>query len=310
VADNASARFLLQYARNSASKQPRPHLFIGQSFAPVAEDIIRDLAIAFGDRGWYANAFELLLFAGHSSKAIDEIIANLVVDSNFVSNANLPDVHEWSVFQAVRRIAASGNASFVLSIADQLLQMSLSASYAQRRRVADLWPDLLIHREVLELLKRRYATLDRRGRWNLLIGTKYVPEGGIEHQLALEMLPFESLLEFAREYPDDVPWFLAENGTLAELKDNELQITSLMRLLLEYFGHRDDVLRHIAANLHSFLSVGPREPYYQQRSLLVNQLPTFNQRRLAAWKEELRASFDVEGLRSKLSDEEIERGIW
>jgi hypothetical protein len=310
VADNAGARLLVNYVRNRKAKQPRPNLFIGQSFAQVDEELVRDLAVAFGARSWYASAFELLLFAGHSSKAIDDVIARLIVSSKFISTANLPDVHEWSVFEAIRRIIGSGNVLVALSIAEQMLELSLSASYAQRRRVADIWPELLMHSEVFERLKSRYAELDRRGRWNLLIGTKYVPQGSIEHQLALEALPIESLLDFACEYPDDVPWFLAENGTLADLKDDELRITPLMRLLLEHFGDREDVLRHIDANLHSFLSVGPREPYYEQRSLLVNQLPTFNQRRVAAWKEQLRASFDAERLRSRLSDEEMERGIY
>jgi hypothetical protein len=309
-ATEQSATLLIEYAKLTSTKPPRPNLFIGQCFGRLADATVCDVAIAFSNRGWYAAAFESLLFLGRTSEAIDNTLADIILTSDFITEGNLLDIHEWSVFETIRKLVRSGHERFALSIAERIMSMSSTASYAQRGRVADLWPDLLVHDTVFAELRKKYSALDRRERWHLLIGTKYVPEGQVEQVLALEALPLDLLMAFAGEFPDDVPWFLAENGALSEMVDGEFRFTALMIALLEHFGERADVLGGIEANLHSFLSVGPREPYFNQRAGLIKSLPTFNRVNLASWKENLRLSFEGEQQRAQLADAEFERGIF
>lgn len=308
--DDHGARLLVQYAKTATAKAPRPNLFLGQSCGRLTDSTICDMTAVFRDRGWYAAAFEALLFSGRTSEAIDSALADIVIASNFIAKGGLPDIHEWSVFDAIHRIVRSGNEQFALLIAKDMMSISPTASYTQRARVSGLWPDLIVYPAVFSALRATYSALDRRQRWQLLIGTKYQPEGQVEHALALEALPLDLLMDFAREFPDDVPWFLAENGTLVGSADEELHATALVEALLENFGDRNDVLSHIEANLYSFLSVGPREPYFNQRSRLIESLPTFNLVKLASWKEDLRRSFEAERQRTQLTDAEFEHGIF
>lgn len=321
AADDLSTRLLIEYVRNARTNQPRTNLFYGRTFATVDETLVRELVMELLSRGWYESATQLLFFGVQESERFDDLIMRLILESQCISR-KLQDVHEWSVFEAIRRLIRAGNHDFTLAIAQQLIDLALSgdASFSDRHRVSDLWADLLEHSAVFTRLQDRYDSLDRRDRWKLLIATQYMPEGTVEHRLALEVLPLDSLLAFAQRYPDDVPWFLAQYGELfwggvqplaaARLPESPMCVTPLLRGLLDEFGGRDDVLQNIDANLHSFMTVGSRAPYYAKRIELVDQIPDFGRPRLLAWKQQLRDDLERQEQRAKREDEEFQKGIF
>ena len=140
---------------------------------------------------------------------------------------------------------------------------------------------------------------------------QYNEPGEVGHRLALEVLPLDTLVDFARAYPDDVPWFLAYRGQMVVAKRNApLVISDLMKALLQNFGDRDDVLRNLDANFHSFMTVGPMADYYDERLELVEDIPAFGNPKIAAWKEDLRCGLSRERDRAKATDDEFESGIF
>jgi hypothetical protein len=284
---------------------------MGRSFANVDDAVIRNLVEIFISKGWYASAVCILTFGVEEDKRFEDIFAKIILDSNFISTP-MEDIHEWSLFEVCRRIIKYGNIEFSVVVANKIMDIALSnAGFIAQRRVSDLWPDLLAHDEVWSEICERYRNLEVRRRWKLLINFQYLPHGGVGHQLALEVVSIDKLIAFASEHVESVPKFLAQYGKMVEIKeDRKLGISKLMPILLENFGERDDVLRCITANLHSFLSVGSRASYYEERAKIVDDIPTFGITKIAAWKEDLRIGFTAERRKSEVHDEEFNEGIW
>lgn len=297
-------------ANNMCATQPRPNLFAGRAFRKTSAHAAMTLATALVDRGWYSSALELLLFGADKTARSDALIERIVLESHFVTKP-LPDIHEWSVFREIRNMLEAGNTKFATALAREMIDLALSgAPFGQKLRVSGLWATLLEYDEVFQELKRAYSGLDKHGRWQLLISTQYVPEQQVGYRLALEAVPLDELVAFAAEYPDDLPWFLAQHGRLIDATNGALTITPLMDALLANFGDRENVLRCISANFHSFMTVGPRGPYYEKRIALVDSVPTYGKPRLGAWREHLRSELAAERQGAMMRDEEFNRGIF
>jgi hypothetical protein len=304
-------RLLRAYADGKLTGPPRANLVMGRPFANVDDRLVRALAETFLDRGWYSSVVGLLTFGVDQSERFDDLFARVIVESGFI-RTKMEDLHEWSLFEVIRRIVNGGNTAFAVAIAGQMMDLSLAdASYGTRQRVAELWPCLFGHEAVWFDLTERYATLDRRGRLKLLVGTQYMPQGTAQHRLAIEAVSIEDLLAFASFYENEVPRFLAQYAKMvATNEDGSLRITTLMSALLKRFGERDDVLASLAANLHSFASVGPLAAYYSVRLALVDDIPTFGKSKIGAWKEQLREGLDQQRQRAQSHDEEMHGGIF
>ncbi len=312
-------RLVTAYADNRLTSPPRHNILYGKAFANVGEPAVRALADLFTDRGWYASAIQLLTFGVENSETFDDGFAKIILASNFIVTP-MEDIHEWSLLEVAKRLVKAGNDEFTIAIAKQMIDLSLSnAGFGARRRVADLWPGLIVRDDVWRKLRHRYGDLDRRRRLKLLLGLQYLPAGSVEHRSALEEVPVQQLLQFAAEFVDEVPWFLTENcemfaregGAVPEpLGESGLEPTPLMIELLQRFGDRDDVLRGLTSSLHSFMSVGHRAIYYERRARVVDEIPTFGSVKIAAWKEELRADLDHARRRAQAHDEEFDGGIF
>jgi len=304
-------RLINAYASGKLTLPPQRQFFMGSAYALVPDELLRRLARTFLDRGWYPTVVSLLLFGPDRSDRFDDVFAETVLKSDFIREP-MDEMYDWSLMEAIRRIVNAGDADFAAAVAQQMIDLSLSgSSFGAKHRVAALWPALLGHEAVWAQLQRRYEKLGRHGRWKLLIGTQYMPEGTAEHRLALEVVSLDELLAFADQYPDDVPAFLAQNATMVETDvEGRLIVTPLMSALLERFGERDDVLRSLSATMHSFLSVGPRAVYYAMRIALLDDIPTFGKAKIGAWKEHLRVDLEEERRQAQARDEEVESGIF
>jgi Plasmid replication region DNA-binding N-term len=309
-ATNAGTLLLTQvYESNPHAPRPRANIFIARLFANVSPTLVRGLKLSLLNNGWFGSAAELILFGTEKTAPLDDLTARLIIESKFIST-ELPDMHEWSMLRATSAILHSGNAQFAVAIAKQMIDLALSdATYSQTHRVSKLWADLLSYPEVLRLFEDTYRIAEPRQRWKLVIATQYNPEHQIGHRLALEHVQLNELVAFAGRYPDDLPLFLAQYGQMVDLKEQQINFTPLLISLLKAFGDREDVLRGLSANLHSFMTVGPRAGYYAERAALIDSIPPFS-RRVAAWKEQLRASFDAERDRAALEDAEFQKGIF
>ncbi|HEY0382736.1 MAG TPA: DNA-binding protein [Candidatus Elarobacter sp.] len=304
-------RLISAYSSGKLALPPQRQFFMSSAYALVPDNLLRRLARTFLDRGWYSTVVALLLFGPERSDRFDDIFAETVLKSDFI-HQRMEDLYEWSLMEAIRRIVDAGDTAFGLAVARQMMDLSLSgASFGAKRRVAGLWPALLCHDEVWTELVRRYEMLARHGRWKLLIGTQYMPEGTAEHKLALEVVPLDDLMAFASKYPAEVPSFLAQNATMVETdSEDRLTVTPLMATLLERFGDDENVLRSLTAMMHSFLSVGPRAIYYAKRIALLDDIPTFQNAKIGAWKEYLRADLEKERQEAQAHDDEFESGIF
>lgn len=298
------------YTEERISEQPRANLFMGRAYENVDEERIRALAEVFLSKGWRSSVIAMLTFGILDKGQYDDIFKRVILDSKFVSE-EMDDIHEWSLFEITKRLVTD-DCGFALAIAEQMFDLALSddGDFGARRRVADLWPLLLAHDSVWKAFKERYSSLEYDGRWRLLIATQHDSLALAEDRLAVERRSTEDLIAFANEN-EDVPRLLAQYALMVDGEnDGALRITPLMMALLENFGERDDVLRSIEANIHSFLSVGPRAAYYAMRVDLVNQIPSFGRARIEVWKQELRANLEAELRRASLRDEEMDKGIF
>ncbi|HTW83344.1 MAG TPA: DNA-binding protein [Candidatus Sulfotelmatobacter sp.] len=310
--ESRDIELLLQaYKERRLTAPPRRNLFMGNAYAHVDREQLRALAAVFLDHGWYSSVVNLLMFGVSDREGLDDVFEAVIVQSGFLKKP-LDDVHEWSLLEVAKRLIKS-NVRFATDVGEQLMTEALSdkGGFAERRRVADLWPMLLAHDTVWDRFKRRYASLDRADRWRLLIATQHDSFSLADDRLAVEGRSIDDLIAFGHDYVDDVPAFLAQYGLMIQSSPDEpLRITPLMMALLENFGERDDVLRSLEANIHSFASVGPGADYYAMRMALVDGMPTFGSPRIEIWKDELRSHLDAERKRASLRDNEIEQGIF
>lgn len=301
---------LRAFYQNRLNAPPRTNLFMGSPYANVDHERLRTLANYLLQRKWFASTVELLAFGIRDRSGFDDIFANVVLQSKFIFKS-MDNVHEWTLFEIIKRISRE-NEAFALDILEQMMSLALSdeSDFGVRRRVADLWPELLVHNAVWMRFKEHYASLDRRSRWRLLIATQHDMPGISQDRLAIERRSIDELIAFARDHVGDLPFLLAQNALMIDSNhdDGVLRVTPLMIALLEHFGDQDDVLRALDANMHSFLSTGPRAKYYATRTALVEEIPSFGRRKINMWKEELRAEFDSERERAQLRGEEVEKG--
>lgn len=311
-ADSRDINLLLRaYDEGRLAAPPRPNLFMGRAYAHVDHEQVRALAVLFLDRGWYSSIVALLTFGVSAQQGFDDIFRAVILKSSFIATP-MEDIHEWSLLEITKRLLKV-NATFAVDVAEQMMKLAFSdkSGFTERRRVADLWPVLLSHDAVWEGFRQKYASLDRADRWRLLIATQNDSLALAKHHLAVEGRSIDDLMVFARDHLDNVPTFLAQYALMVDSEtDGTLRITPLMMALLENFGDRDDVLRALEANIHSFMSVGPRANYYAIRIALVGDIPTFGNPRIDIWKDEVRRQLEVERKRALLRDEEIGQGIY
>jgi hypothetical protein len=290
---------------------PRRFTFAGKALASIESPAVRQLASILIDKGWYASAAEALLFGIDRTDDFDDLFARIILESNFI-RAEMPDLHDWSMFEVAKRIINGGDVVFSVNIARQMIDLALSdADFNRKRRVSDLWPHLLSQPDVWTEFCRSYAHVDERLRWKLLYALHYIPPGTAQHRLALDVVQMENLMQFAQENSTDVPAFLAHHGHIVdEDRDGGLSPTPLLVALLKTFGGAQPVLQSLSANLHSFASVGPRAGYYARRVDLVDKIPTLGSAPIAAWKETLRATFQSERRQTEAHDQELHEGLF
>jgi hypothetical protein len=310
--DGESVELLMRAFREGRiSEPPRANLFMGSAYAEVSTDQVRQLADVFLGRGWYPTVISLLTFGVKDRSGLDEVFQRVIIASDFIEKP-MDDMHEWSLFEVAKRLARE-SAQFAITITDALMRLALStkADFGARRRVSELWPAVLRHDVVWQHFVGQYATIDRRQRWRLLIATQQSMTAKGGERLAIEGRSRADLIAFAKAHPDDVPMFLAQYGRTTRVdKSAKLRFMPLIFDLLEHFGDRDDVLGALDASFQSFLTVGPRAGYYEDRVRLLDELPLSRHLKVQVWKETLQARLDRECRQAKLDDEEMEQGIF
>ena len=310
--DGESIDLLIRAFREGRIPEPpRANLFMGSAYAAVPTEKVRELADVFLARGWYHTVIALLTFGIQDRSGLDDVFQRVIIASKFIEKP-MEDIHEWTLFEIAKRLARE-SAQFAVAITDALigLAMSKKADFGARRRVSELWPEVLRHDAVWQDFVERYGSLGRRERWGLLIATQQSMTARGGERLAIEGRPRADLIAFAEAYPDDVPMLLAQYGTTTRAdKDGRLRFTPLIVDLLEYFGDRDDVLRALDASLQSFLTVGPRAGYYAERIRMLDELPTSRHLKVQLWKETLQSQLDRERRQAQLDDDEMEQGIF
>jgi len=318
-ASNSDIDRLVSSYQSPSMQAPRQLSFMGQRFSHADPEKVRRLIEALIDRKYFVAVFELLVYGVKTAKPYSDLYARAVIAANIL-NEELPQAVDYSVMEEAKKLIASGNTVFSVAIVSQLIEYSLGQRPLwERERGAHLWPVILKHggEAVLTIFHQRFAGASERERARLLAGLLYFPHGGIGQRCALEELGLDNMMAFARQYPDDVPVFLARYGNTVgrdqfptpDLKD-AVGITPLFEALLKEFGERDDVIAGLSAALRSFVSVGPRAPYYAHRLALIEEIPTFGQAKLESWKRTLRADLSAERKRAGLRDDELEGAIF
>jgi hypothetical protein len=319
-ATDRDVRRLVEAYRSEALGEPREMAFMGKRFSRASTENVRELVAALIERKYFSAVFELLTYGLGSSKPYLDLYARAIVAADVINN-ELPQAVDYSVLEKARKLIEGGDIVFASAVASALMDRAL-ADHAiwERERGSDLWPTLLKHggETVWCQFQQRFSAIAERERWRLLSGLQYRRQGGVDHRLALEEIGQERLIEFARQYPDDVPAFLARDGNavsvearlLPEGAEENVRVSGLFVKLLDEFGERDDVLGALGNGLNSFVSVGPRAPYYARRLQLIESIPTFDRPKLESWKRKLRADFEAERKRAGIHDEELAGGIF
>ena len=125
------------------------------------------------------------------------------------------------------------------------------------------------------------------------------------HDAAILSLPEDVLFEWCRAHPDGAPAFTATVVPVLTTYDRDAQEHSLhpcMARLLEEFGDREDVLRAVGSNIHSYSGWGSPTGYFALHeaplSMLRDEHPSARVRRWA--KATLRGlAAESEGIRAE-----------
>jgi hypothetical protein len=311
---------LVEAYRSGAIAAPREMAFMGKRFSKASIEKVRDLVAILIERKYFTAVFELLTYGVEKSKPYSDLYGKAIVAADVINN-ELPQALDYSVLEKARKLIEGGDIVFASAIASALMDRAL-ADHAiwERERGFDLWPSLLKYggETIWTQFQQRFSGVAERERWRLLSGLQYRRQGSIGHRLALDEIGLERLINFAREYPDDVPAFLARDGNAVDVEpsivpegtEEKVRVSPLFVKLLEVFGDRDDVLGALGNGLNSFASVGPRAPYYARRLALIESIPTFDRPKLESWKRMLRADFEAERKRAGIHDQELAGGIF
>lgn len=125
----------------------------------------------------------------------------------------------------------------------------------------------------------------------------------------LTSVPESILTDWCNAESGSAPVFVAEAINFLAEKDDEYEVTSMGRFLIDKYGDNEDVLLALSRNISSFGWSGSVVPYYQKELAALEEFQTHGIENVRKWAERriryLNESIDAERIR----DEEAAWGI-
>ena len=125
-------------------------------------------------------------------------------------------------------------------------------------------------------------------------------------------LPTDMLFAWCHAHPDVAPAFVAEVVNVLTHRDRNgeaPEIDPIARRLLDEFGDREDVLRALFSNMHSFGWSGPRTTYYALYEKPLASLAKHPIGAVRRWSKKVLASMQSEFNAAKDEDDE-QKALW
>lgn len=316
-ADSDIERLIEQIETGQIAPAALQPLAYGQALSQVSDDTVKRLVWLIAEHNGQEVALAIIHMRVYASPEkwfeFQEIVRRILLSWDFVANP-APSFEDESIMSDLRRLLTERHdIELAMSVAQQVLSYVLrDVDFKSRSRAAALWPILLEHYpdETWPMIAEAFDSAAPLERMHLMFSFEYVPPGKTQREFVLLRLPKDVLLSWAASRPDYVPAYLAQHVSLYMMEDGRPVITPLAQELIGTFGERDDVRNQVYANLSSFLSVGSRVPYYEERIAFLKDLPDFGMAEVVQWRSEMIDVFSQMRDEARKRDEEFRGGIF
>lgn len=267
----------------------------------------------YGKEGIW-TALSLIYMYCHGSKDrwndCKEFINDLITKDNLivgVSNIGTLDIYHWS--DSIEQILRdSGTSEFSKIIAQQIIEFCSEPhfNYSFDSNVKNVLKVLLDeHYETIWEIIGAGLIGDYLTYFHLknMLGTR---NGNWGHEGHL----FESgsrnkkILEWVRKHDEVAPKRIANMMPIESGNSESVEWHPFTKAIIDDFGHLDDVLKELSANMGTFGITGSSVPYYKNQKILLEQLLSHQLENVKEWAEKMIEYTERCIKREELDDEE------
>lgn len=267
----------------------------------------------YGKEGiWTALSLIYMYCYGSKDKWNDckEFIKDLISKDNIivdVSNIGTLDVYHWS--DSIEKILKDSNdGEFSKKIARQIIEFCSEPhfNYAFDSNVKNVLNVLLDeHYETIWEIIGTGLIGDYLTYFHLknMLGTRN-GNWGHEGHLFENSSRNKKILEWVRKHKEVAPKRIANMMPIESGNSESIKWHPFTKVIIDEFGHMDDVLKELSANMGTFGITGSSVPYYKNQKVLLEQLLDHQLENVKEWAEKMIEYTERYIKREELDDEE------